>query len=78
MSQKTRIVFWSGVSGFVLGGIAGVGLLVLLLLGARILPPEPGARLAGLLRLPVLILCLFVLPAIGAILGALEGRIKLR
>lgn len=75
--MRAAIVLWSAVSGLVLGLFAGLLLLGALTIAAQLLP----ARVDWLierLRAPVLLACLVLLPAAGAVLGLLEGRLKLR
>ena len=75
--MRGTVLIWSAVSGLVVGVLAGVLLFGVLAVGAALLPATL-ARLADRLRAPALILCFAVLPALGAVLGYLEGRVKVR
>jgi hypothetical protein len=74
---RGTILLGSAASGLVLGAGCGIVLLALLVLGWAALP-QSWARGAERLRAPALALCLGVLPLLGALLGVLEGRLKLR
>lgn len=76
MSIRAEILFQSALSGAVMGLLAavtlfGVGLLVAFLV------PALADRLAGRWTTALLLLLFVVLPAAGAIVGLLEGRLKL-
>ena len=73
-----EILFWSTVSGLVLGLLVGAALVGVAVLVSGI-APSASARVSSVLLAPalVLVLCLVVLPAAGAVLGYLEGRLKL-
>jgi hypothetical protein len=73
---RTAILFWSALSGLVVGLLAGVGLLALVTLVANVVPGIP-ERVVERMRLPVLVLLLVVVPVLAAVLGYLEGRAKL-
>lgn len=75
--MRAGILFWSAVSGLVLGVFTGVLLLGALTVTAHLLPARADA-LVERLRAPVLVACLVLIPAVGAVLGLLEGRLKLR
>ena len=75
--MRATVLAWSAVSGLVVGVLAGAALFGLLAVGAAFLPATL-ARLVDRLRGPALVLCFLVVPALGAILGYLEGRLKLR
>lgn len=70
------MLLWSAASGFVVGLVAGVGLLALVTLVVQVVPGI-SERLVERMRWPVLVLLLAVLPLIAALLGYLEGRAKL-
>jgi hypothetical protein len=70
------MLLWSAATGLVMGLIAGVLLLAILTLAAKLLRGIP-ERVAERLRLPVVALLLGVLPLVAAVLGYLEGRAKL-
>lgn len=75
--MRSTILIWSAVSGLVLGLIAGTLLFATVVVGAELLSsliPRVGAR--G--RLVMGIVSFVVLPIAGAVLGWLEGRLKLR
>jgi uncharacterized membrane protein YqjE len=74
--MRLTILAGSTASGLVLGLFAGLGLLALLALVATSVPAA--ARLADRLRAVALVAALVVLPLLGALLGWLEGRAKLR
>lgn len=75
--MRVTVLAWSAVSGLVVGVLAGALLFGVLAVGAALLPATL-ARHADRLRAAALILCFVVLPALGAVLGYLEGRVKLR
>jgi hypothetical protein len=74
---RATILGWSTASGLVLGFIAGVLLFAVLTVGPELLS---GAipRLAGRVRTFTVLFSFIVLPAVGAVLGWLEGRLKLQ
>ena len=75
--MRTSILFWSTASGLLLGLFAGV-----LLFAVPILAGELAAgvvpRLGPRGRLALATVSFVVIPLAGAILGLLEGRLKLR
>ena len=75
--MKATVLGWSAASGLVLGLIAG-----LLLFGLAVASGELLAgvvpRLAGRARTAVAIFSFVLLPLAGALLGWLEGRLKLQ
>ena len=75
--MKATILGWSGVSGLVLGLVAGLLLFGLAVASAELLAGVV-PRLAGRARAGLVILSFVVLPLIGTVLGLLEGRLKLR
>ena len=75
--MRATFLAWSAVSGLVVGVLAGAALFGVLAIVAAFLPAAL-ARLADRLRGPALILCFLIIPALGAVLGYLEGRLKLR
>lgn len=72
---RGSILAWSTFSGALLGLFVGIALATLLYAAAELVasrwPP-------GRLRIAVGVLCLVLLPLAGAVLGFLEGRLKLR
>jgi hypothetical protein len=74
--MRLTILAGSTVSGLLLGLFVGLGALALLALVATTVPAA--ARLADRLRVVALVATLVVLPLLGALLGWLEGRAKLR
>ena len=74
---RATVLAWSTVSGLVVGVLAGAVLFGVLVVGAALLPSTM-ARLADRLRAPALVFCFLVIPVLGAVLGYLEGRLKLR
>lgn len=75
--MRATILVWSAISGLVLGLIAGVMLFAVLVLGGELLSAWV-PRLAGRARLAMALLSFVALPLAGAVLGWLEGRLKLR
>jgi hypothetical protein len=75
--MRTSVLLWSTASGLVLGLFCGVAILAVLVAGSELLAPAV-PRLAGRARVAALVLCLVALPVAGAVLGYLEGRLKLR
>jgi hypothetical protein len=69
------MLLWSAASGFVVGLLAGVGLLALVTLVVNVVPSIP-ERLVDRLRVPVVVLLLIGVPLLAALLGYLEGRAK--
>lgn len=75
MTIRAQILIWSSLSGAVLGLFAGVGSIALGVLAAAALPPAGSRVLASLLP-AALVVGLLGCPAVGALLGYLEGRLK--
>ena len=73
---RSAMLLWSAASGLIVGLLAGVGLLALATLAVNVIPGI-SARFVERMRMPVLLLLLLVLPLVGALLGYLEGRLKL-
>lgn len=69
------MLLWSAASGFVVGLLAGVGLVALVTLVVNVVPGIP-ERVVERMRVPVLVLLLLGLPLLAAFLGYLEGRAK--
>jgi len=74
--MRPTILAWSAFSGFLLGLLAGLAVLALLVAGLELVAPGV-ARATARWRPALVVLCLVVLPVIGAVLGWLEGRLKL-
>ena len=74
--MRASILAWSAFSGLVLGLFCGVALLAAVLAGLELVAPG-AARAMERWRPLLLALCLVVLPLLGAVLGYLEGRLKL-
>lgn len=78
MSVRAGILFWSTVSGVVLGAFAGAMLfgagLIAVAISAAVGGPRPGSRWTT----AILIILFGALPLAGAVLGFMEGRLKLR
>ena len=72
--MRAGILAWSTFSGILLGLFAGIVLGTVALLAGELLPAR--WELARV-RAAVIVLCLVVLPLVGAVLGFLEGRLKL-
>jgi hypothetical protein len=75
--MRATILVWSAVSGLLLGLFAGAALLGILAVGAALLPAGL-TRFAERVRTPAVVVCLVVVPMVGAAIGYLEGRLKLR
>jgi hypothetical protein len=74
---RATILGWSTVSGIVLGLIAGLLLFSVLIIGGELLSSFI-PRLAGRARVAAALLSFVALPLAGAVLGWLEGRLKLQ
>ncbi len=75
--MRTSIVAWSAVSGLVLGLIGGILLFAALVAGGELLPSIV-PRLGGRARIVAVLFSFVLLPLVGAALGWMEGRLKLR
>jgi hypothetical protein len=75
--MRTTILGWSTVSGLILGLIAGLLLFAVLVLAGE-LASSVIPRLGGRARVVAGVLSFIVLPLAGAVLGWLEGRLKLQ
>lgn len=75
--MKATILGWSAASGLVLGLIAGLLLFALAVVGGELLVGIV-PRLAGRTRAALAIFSFVLLPLAGAVLGWLEGRLKLQ
>lgn len=75
--MRATILTWSAVSGLILGLFAGTLLFATLLLGGE-LAPSIVPRLVGRARVVVSVISFAIIPLAGAILGWLEGRLKLQ
>jgi hypothetical protein len=75
--MRTTILTWSAISGLVLGILAGTLLFAALLLGGE-LAPSVVPRLLGRARVAVSVISFVIIPVAGALLGWLEGRLKLQ
>jgi hypothetical protein len=74
---RTTIVAWSAVSGLVLGLMGGILLFAALVVGGELLPSIV-PRLGGRARIVAVLFSFVLLPLVGAALGWMEGRLKLR
>ena len=75
--MRASILFWSTASGLILGLFAGVLLFAVPIIAGELasgVVPRIGPR--G--RLALAVISFAVIPLAGAILGLLEGRLKLR
>jgi hypothetical protein len=75
--MRTTILTWSAISGLVLGIFAGTLLFAALLLGGELVPSVV-PRLLGRARVVVSVISFVIIPVAGALLGWLEGRLKLQ
>ena len=75
--MRATILSWSTLSGIVLGLIAGLLLFAVLVIGGELMSGFV-PRLAGRTRVAAALLSFVVLPLAGALLGWLEGRLKLQ
>lgn len=75
--MRATILGWSAVSGLVLGLILGLLVFAAIVVGGELLSGIV-PRLAGRVKLVTLLFSFIVLPAVGALLGWLEGRLKLQ
>ena len=78
--MRASVLLWSTASGLILGLLCGVLALAVLVAGSELLAPAVPrlAALAARARTAVAVVCLVALPLAGAVLGFLEGRLKLR
>ena len=75
--MRATILAWSAISGLILGVFAGTLLFATLLLGGE-LAPNIVPRLAGRARIAASVISFVLIPLAAAILGWLEGRLKLQ
>ena len=75
--MRASILGWSAVSGLVLGFIAGLLVFAVLAVSGELLP-SVGPRLAGRARTVAVVAAFVLLPLAGAVVGWMEGRLKLR
>ena len=74
--MRTSILLWSTFSGLLLGVFAGV-VLAAGAYGLSLLLPARWDGALDRLRGPLLVVCFVLLPLGGAVVGFLEGRLKL-
>ena len=74
--MRATILAWSTVSGLVLGLVVGVLVFAVLVLAGEVVSPVI-PRLSGRVRGVAGFITLVLLPIAGAMLGWLEGRLKL-
>jgi hypothetical protein len=74
---RATILVWSTVSGLILGLFAGILLFAVPVVGAE-LASGVVPRITPRVRVTLAIVSFAVLPLAGAVLGLLEGRLKLR
>lgn len=72
---RTSILAWSTFGGALLGGFAGVAVATALYAVTELLSDR---WTPGRLRVVASIVCIVVPSLVGAVLGFLEGRLKLR
>lgn len=75
--MRNTILIWSTLAGALLGLFLGVLCLGVAPAVVGLLPAPP-TRWAERLRDVVLLICLVVVPIAGAIIGYLEGTLKLK
>lgn len=75
--MRTTILGWSTLSGIILGFIAGLLVFAVLVIGGELLAGFT-PRLGGRTRVVAAVLSFVMLPLAGAVLGWLEGRLKLQ
>lgn len=75
--MRGTILTWSAISGLILGVFAGTLLFATALLGGE-LAPSLVPRLVGRARVVVSVISFVIIPLAAAILGWLEGRLKLQ
>ena len=75
--MRATILGWSTASGFILGLFIGVALFAVLVISGE-LATGVIPRLGGRVRAVVMVFSFVVLPLAGAVLGWLEGRLKLQ
>jgi hypothetical protein len=63
---RATMLLWSAASGFIVGLLAGVGLLALVTLAVNVIPGI-SARLVDRMRVQVLIALLVIVPLLAAI-----------
>lgn len=73
---RVGVLGWSTLSGAVIGLLAGA-VLAVLLYGFLSLPPLRASAVVERVRLPAALTVLALATVIGAVLGWLEGRLKL-
>lgn len=73
--MRASILIWSAASGVVVGLLAGATLLAIGIIAAALIPGL-GAKLGGRMLTVWLVVLFVVLPAVGAVFGFLEGRLK--
>jgi hypothetical protein len=75
--MRATILGWSTASGFILGLFIGLALFAVLVISGE-LATGVIPRLGGRVRAVVMVFSFVVLPLAGAVLGWLEGRLKLQ
>jgi hypothetical protein len=75
--MRATILGWSAFSGLILGLFAGLMLFAVIVVGGE-LAPNVLAKLNGRVRVIASVFSFVVLPLAGAVLGWLEGRLKLQ
>ena len=75
--MRATILGWSTLSGIILGLIAGLLVFAVLIICGELLAGFL-PRLGGRARVVAAVLSFVVLPLTGAVLGWLEGRLKLQ
>ena len=75
--MRATILGWSTASGFILGLFIGLALFAVLVISGE-LATGVIPRLGGRVRAAVTVFSFVVLPLAGAVLGWLEGRLKLQ
>ena len=74
--MRSTVLGWSALSGLVVGAILGLMVFAVVIVSGELVPGVP--RIVGRVRFVTVVFSFIVLPLAGALLGWLEGRLKLR
>jgi len=75
--MRATILGWSTASGLILGLFVGLAIFAVVIISGE-LAPSVVPRLAGRVRVAATVIAFVLLPLAGAVLGWLEGRLKLQ